>query len=112
MAIKLYSWPQSSGTRVAWALEELGLPYEYVRLDPMTQEHRTPAEQGRGYLWRLNTYCSFEERPEGTYEQCEAISLSEDPGWFLSLTLGWAFNGIPRDTLAETLGRVRAGLLK
>jgi glutathione S-transferase len=34
MAIKLYSWPQSSGTRVAWALEELGLPYEYVRLDP------------------------------------------------------------------------------
>ena len=31
--IKLYSWPRSSGTRVAWALEELGLPYEYVALD-------------------------------------------------------------------------------
>jgi glutathione S-transferase len=31
--IKLYSWPHSSGTRVAWALEELGLPYEYVALD-------------------------------------------------------------------------------
>jgi glutathione S-transferase len=45
MAIKLYSWPQSSGTRVAWALEELGLPYEYVKLDPMKQEHRAP-----GYL--------------------------------------------------------------
>lgn len=43
MAIKLYSWPQSSGTRVAWALEELGLPYEYVKLDPMKQEHRAPA---------------------------------------------------------------------
>ena len=28
MAIKLYSWPRSSGTRVAWALEELGVPYE------------------------------------------------------------------------------------
>jgi len=76
-------------------------------------ERRVPAERAsRGYLWRLNTYCSFDERPEGTYEQCEAISLSEDPGWFLSLTLGWAFNGIPEDTLRETLGRVRAGLLK
>ena len=42
MTIKLYSWPRSSGTRVAWALEELGLPYEYVELDPKKLEHRTP----------------------------------------------------------------------
>ncbi len=40
MAIKLYSWPRSSGTRVAWALEELALPYEYVELDPKKLEHR------------------------------------------------------------------------
>ena len=43
MTIKLYSWPNSSGTRVAWALEELGLPYEYVQLDRAKQEHRAPA---------------------------------------------------------------------
>ena len=42
MAIKLYSWPQSSGTRVAWALEELGLSYDYRQLDPAKQEHRAP----------------------------------------------------------------------
>lgn len=42
MAIKLYSWPRSSGTRVAWALEELGVPYEYVELDARNQEHRSP----------------------------------------------------------------------
>jgi glutathione S-transferase len=42
MTIKLYSWPGSSGTRVAWALEELGVPYEYVALDPKKQEHRSP----------------------------------------------------------------------
>lgn len=41
MAIKLYSWQRSSGTRVAWALEELGLPYEFVELDAKKQEHRT-----------------------------------------------------------------------
>jgi len=39
MTIKLYSWPRSSGTRVAWALEELGLPYEYVALDAKRGEH-------------------------------------------------------------------------
>jgi len=43
MTIKLYSWPNSSGTRVAWALEELGLAYEYVQLDPNKQEHHSPA---------------------------------------------------------------------
>ncbi|HEX5611031.1 MAG TPA: glutathione S-transferase family protein [Burkholderiales bacterium] len=42
MAIKLYSWPKSSGTRVAWALEELGLSYDYRQLDPAKQEHRAP----------------------------------------------------------------------
>jgi glutathione S-transferase len=42
MAIKLYSWPTSSGTRIAWALEELGVPYEYVELDAKKLEHKTP----------------------------------------------------------------------
>jgi hypothetical protein len=76
-------------------------------------EKRVPAaDASPGFLWRLNTYCSFEERPEGTYEQCEAISMSTDPGWFVSFTLGWAYNDVPVDTLTETLGRVRAGLVK
>ncbi|HXZ93779.1 MAG TPA: glutathione S-transferase family protein [Burkholderiales bacterium] len=42
MAIELYSWPRSSGTRVSWALEELGVPYKYVELDPKKQEHLAP----------------------------------------------------------------------
>jgi len=42
MAIELYSWPHSSGTRVAWALEELGAPYKYVALDAKKQEHLSP----------------------------------------------------------------------
>lgn len=42
MPIKLYSWPHSSGTRVSWALEELGVPYEYVALDAKQLEHRAP----------------------------------------------------------------------
>ena len=42
MAIELYSWPHSSGTRVAWALEELGVPYRYVELDAKKQDHLRP----------------------------------------------------------------------
>ncbi|AMO23069.1 glutathione S-transferase family protein [Ramlibacter solisilvae] len=43
MAVELYSWPRSSGTRISWALEELGIPYRYVELDPKKQEHLAPA---------------------------------------------------------------------
>jgi glutathione S-transferase len=41
MAIQLYSWPHSSGTRIAWALEELGVAYEYVELDAGKGENRS-----------------------------------------------------------------------
>jgi len=37
--MKLYSFPRSSGTRIHWALEELGVPYEYVSLDREKHEH-------------------------------------------------------------------------
>jgi glutathione S-transferase len=43
MSIRFYSWPQSSGSRVHWALEELGVPYEHVVLDRAKGEHRAPA---------------------------------------------------------------------
>jgi glutathione S-transferase len=43
MAIRFYSWPQSSGSGVHWALEELGLTYEYVKLDREKNEQRSAA---------------------------------------------------------------------
>jgi glutathione S-transferase len=42
MTIELHSWPQSSGTRIAWALEELGLPYTYVEVDAKKKENLAP----------------------------------------------------------------------
>ena len=42
MALELHSWPRSSGTRIAWALEELDLPYSYIEVDQSKQEHRSP----------------------------------------------------------------------
>jgi glutathione S-transferase len=43
MAIELYSFPRSSGTRITWALEELGVPYKYIELDGKAGEHLQPA---------------------------------------------------------------------
>lgn len=74
------------------------------------QERRTPAEQGRGYLWRLNNYCSFQQRPEGTYEQCESISLTTTVPWLFRFIVMPFVTSVPRETLEFTLGRVRAGV--
>jgi hypothetical protein len=73
-------------------------------------EARKPAEQGRGYLYRLVTYCSFEQRVEGTYEQCESLSLTTDiPLLFRWIVMPFV-TSVPRETLEFTLGRVRAGV--
>jgi glutathione S-transferase len=42
VTIRLYSWPLSSASGARWALEELGLSYDYVELDHAKREHRSP----------------------------------------------------------------------
>ena len=75
-------------------------------------EQRIPGDQTSGFLWRLNNYCSFEESPAGTIEQCESVSLTRG----IPFGMGWLINpmtsGIPRDTLQFTLGKVRLSLEK
>ena len=62
----------------------------------------SPGEE-HGFLWRLNTYWSYEERDGGLYMQIESVSLSRS----VPTGLGWAIKpfveSVPRESLEFTL---------
>jgi hypothetical protein len=66
-------------------------------------EHALNASQEHGFLWRLNTYWSYEERDGGLYMQIETISLTRS----IPTGLGWAVRpfveSVPRESLEFTL---------
>jgi hypothetical protein len=74
-------------------------------------ERRTPTEKGAGYLWRFHTYCWFDQRAEGVYEQCESISLTRDVPFGFGWIIRPFITGIPRQALEFTLGQVRKALV-
>jgi glutathione S-transferase len=43
MSIRLFGFPNSTAARVRWALEELGVSYDYVELDRAQGGNRSPA---------------------------------------------------------------------
>ena len=87
-------------TRIA-EVEDAGTP----------SERELPAGRDGGYLWRLNTYWQFVERDEGTYVQCESITLTRG----IPTGLGWLIRpfvtSIPRESLVFTLETTRRHLV-
>ena len=71
----------------------------------------TPGE-AHGFLWRMNTYWSYEQRDGGLYIQVESISLTRS----IPRGLGWAVGpfveSIPRESLEFTLLSARNALGK
>jgi len=82
-------------TRIA-EIEGAGTSAERV-LNPK-QEH--------GFLWRQNTYWSYEERDGGLTMQIESVSLTRS----IPIGLGWAVGpfveSVPRESLEFTLRSV------
>jgi hypothetical protein len=74
------------------------------------KEHALNASDEHGFLWRQNTYWSYEERDGGLYMQVESISLSRS----IPTGLGWAVRpfveSVPRESLEFTLRATRDAL--
>jgi hypothetical protein len=66
-------------------------------------EHPLNARDDHGFLWRLNTYWSYEERDGGLYLQIEAISLTRSIPAGLGWVIGPYIDSIPRESLEFTL---------
>jgi hypothetical protein len=75
-------------------------------------EHVLSGADEHGFLWRLNTYWSYEVRDGGLYMQIESVSLTRS----IPRGLGWAVGpfveSVPRDSLEFTLRSVCNALRK
>jgi hypothetical protein len=76
------------------------------------QERALDANEDHGFLWRLNTYWSYEERDGGLYLQIESVSLTRS----IPRGLGWAVGpfveSVPRESLEFTLSSALKALGK
>jgi hypothetical protein len=89
----------SRSTRIA----EIGSP-------GTRKERALSASEEHGFLWRLNTYWSYEERDGGVYMQIESVTLTRS----IPRGLGWAVapfvESVPRESLEFTLRSTCAAL--
>ncbi|HEX4312235.1 MAG TPA: hypothetical protein VHZ25_19540 [Acidobacteriaceae bacterium] len=93
-------WSASRSVRIA-EVDDAGTSRE--RMLSSTEDH--------GFLWRMNTYWSWQERDGGLYLQVESVSLTRG----IPVGLGWAVRpfveSIPRESLEFTLKAARNRLL-
>jgi len=67
------------------------------------KERALSADEEHGFLWRLNTYWSYEERDGGLYLQVEAVSLTRSVPRGLGWAIGPYVESVPRESLEFTL---------
>jgi hypothetical protein len=74
------------------------------------REHPLSPAQEHGFLWRLNTWWSWEERDGGLAIQIETVSLSRSVPRGLGWIVGPYVDSIPRESLEFTLTHARDAL--
>ncbi len=71
------------------------------------EEQEKPADQDRGFLWRLNSYWKYEQLGGGVLVECESLTLSRDYPWFLKPILGPLISSVARESMMRTLTSMR-----
>lgn len=69
-------------------------------------ERRLSPSEGHGFLWRQNTYWSYDERDGGLYLQVESVSLTRAIPFGLDWVIGPYVKSVPRGSLEFTLRSV------
>jgi hypothetical protein len=77
-----------------------------------TKERALSPKDEMGFLWRLNTYWSYEERDGGLYIQIESVSLTRSIPTGLGWVIGPFVQSVPRESLEFTLRATRDALKK
>ena len=67
------------------------------------QERALTSREDHGFLWRQNTYWSYEERDGGLYMQIESVSLTRSVPTGLGWAIGPFVQSVPRESLEFTL---------
>jgi hypothetical protein len=96
--------------RLRWRSHSASTRITEVQDPGHAAERELPEGTGRGFLWRLNSYWTFQERDGGTYVECEAVSLSRAVPKALSWLIDPIVRHLPRESLANTLRATREGL--
>jgi hypothetical protein len=81
-----------------------------VRNSGESDEEVMPPDTGNGFLWRLHSWYTLEERRDGLWVQLRAVSLTRDIPFGLSTVIGPMVNGLPRESLAATLDKTRTAI--
>ena len=74
-------------------------------------ESEKPEGDDRGFLWRLNSYWRFQETEEGTFVECETVSLSRDVPAAARWLVKNFLDSVPKESLESTLFPMRDRLV-
>ncbi len=75
------------------------------------EEHALKPGEDHGFLWRLNSYWSYQQEADGLLLQCEAVSLTRDIPFGMDWAVGPFVLSIPRESLEFTLNATRNALV-
>jgi hypothetical protein len=90
---------RSFTTRIA-EVDDAGKPTEKI----------SPPDSGYGFLWRLNSYWSLEQRDGGVIVECRAISLTRNIPKAVKWIVEPMVDKLPRESLRSTLEATRRAL--
>ena len=90
-------WLSQSRSTLIAELENPGKP----------DQHDLPPGHDDGYLWRLNGYWRLEQRDNGVYLECEAVSLTRSLPAIVGALFAPAMRGLESETMVATLQATR-----